>query len=160
MIRVLIAGEGGQGVQLIAEVLAKAAYNLEKYSLYIPNFGVEQRGGVSLAFIQVSNHPIFYPKFAKADFAVIMCERAKQRIEPYLTEETKVISDLDSSKINFPQRVHNVFILGLLLQKSGVIPINAVQETLEEVMHKKFIQNPEIKKFNFEALRAGFEFKE
>ena len=37
--RIAIAGEGGQGVQLIGEVLAEAAFAAGKEALYIPNFG-------------------------------------------------------------------------------------------------------------------------
>jgi 2-oxoglutarate ferredoxin oxidoreductase subunit gamma len=51
VIKIALAGEGGQGVQSIAEILAEAANEGGKNALYIPNFGVEQRGGVSIAFV-------------------------------------------------------------------------------------------------------------
>lgn len=66
--KVAIAGEGGQGVQSIAEILAEAANEEGKNALYIPNFGVEQRGGVSIAFVQVSDGDIGAPKFRKPIF--------------------------------------------------------------------------------------------
>ena len=47
--KIAAAGEGGQGVQALAETLALAAYRAGLNALYIPNFGIEQRGGVSLA---------------------------------------------------------------------------------------------------------------
>ncbi|PIU02197.1 ketoisovalerate oxidoreductase, partial [Candidatus Shapirobacteria bacterium CG09_land_8_20_14_0_10_49_15] len=55
--KIIFAGEGGQGVQVIAEILAKAAFWDGQPSLYIPNFGVEQRGGVSLAFVVIDQTP-------------------------------------------------------------------------------------------------------
>ena len=70
LVRVALAGEGGQGVQSVAEILAEAAYNENKQAIYIPNFGLEQRGGVSIAFIQVSDERIGAPKFNKADVVI------------------------------------------------------------------------------------------
>ena len=54
-LRVVIAAEGGFGAQTAAAVLAEAAYESDKEALYIPNFGVEQRGGVSVAFLQIGD---------------------------------------------------------------------------------------------------------
>ena len=70
LIRIALAGEGGQGVQAVAEILAEAAYHEGKQAIYIPNFGLEQRGGVSLAFVQVSDQRIGAPKFNKGDVVV------------------------------------------------------------------------------------------
>ena len=41
--KVVVAGEGGQGVQALAESLALAAFREGLEALYIPNFGIEQR---------------------------------------------------------------------------------------------------------------------
>lgn len=43
--KIALAGEGGQGVQSVAMILTEAAALEGKEILYIPNFGVEQRGG-------------------------------------------------------------------------------------------------------------------
>ena len=83
LVRVALAGEGGQGVQSVAEILAEAAYNENKQAIYIPNFGLEQRGGVSIAFIQVSDERIGAPKFNKADVVIAMSERAVGRTAGY-----------------------------------------------------------------------------
>jgi 2-oxoglutarate ferredoxin oxidoreductase subunit gamma len=40
LVRIALAGEGGQGVQSVAEILAEAAYNENKQAIYIPNFGL------------------------------------------------------------------------------------------------------------------------
>jgi 2-oxoglutarate ferredoxin oxidoreductase subunit gamma len=154
--KILIAGEGGQGVQLIAEVLARTAYKLSKYSLYIPNFGVEQRGGVSIAFVQIDSHPIAYPKFKEADFMVLMCQRAKERVRPHLGKTTHVISLFELAQIDFPPRVHNVFVLGMLLKKIGLLSLTAVENTLDEILQKKSVKDEGIIKVNFEALKAGY----
>lgn len=93
VIKIAIAGEGGQGVQSIAEILAEAANEEGKSALYIPNFGVEQRGGVSIAFVQISNGQIGAPKFQKADILIPVSPRAVQRTTMYAGKDTIYIYD-------------------------------------------------------------------
>jgi 2-oxoglutarate ferredoxin oxidoreductase subunit gamma len=60
--KIALAGEGGQGVQSVAMILTEAAALEGKEILYIPNFGVEQRGGVSIAFVQIGDEKYWRPK--------------------------------------------------------------------------------------------------
>ena len=57
-------------MQSIAQILAEAAYDEGKNALYIPNFGVEQRGGVSIAFLQIGEGQIGAPRFVEADILI------------------------------------------------------------------------------------------
>lgn len=98
--KVVVAGEGGQGVQVIGEILALAAYMDGKESVYIPNFGVEQRGGVSIAFVQLGDEPIGAPKFKYAHIVAALSERAIERTRGYVTSDTILI--YDSSSIEAP----------------------------------------------------------
>ncbi|HHT49656.1 MAG TPA: pyruvate oxidoreductase subunit gamma [Firmicutes bacterium] len=82
--KIIIAGEGGQGVQSIGELLAEAAFRSGKQALYIPNFGVEQRGGVSVAYVQIADGAIGAPKFQKADLLAVLSKRAAERTKGYL----------------------------------------------------------------------------
>ena len=91
--KILIAGEGGQGAQSIAEILALAAHKANLKTTYIPNFGVEQHGGVSLAFVQISHDQINYPKFDQADILLIMSDRAVSVVKEFIDENTLVIFD-------------------------------------------------------------------
>src|SRR3972149_7958779 len=122
--KILVAGEGGQGVQVVAEILAKAAFLEGKGSLYIPNFGVEQRGGVSLGFVVVDDEEVVYPKFEKAEILAIFCDRAIQRVKNYINEETRVILSpaVESQEIAglhlksaLSPKVWNIVILGKIL---------------------------------------------
>lgn len=90
---IMLAGEGGQGVQLIAQILAYAAEKQGKYASYIPNFGVEQRGGVSVAYVKISKSPITYPKFRYADILVVLSDRAVKRTQNYIDDNTIYIYD-------------------------------------------------------------------
>ncbi|MDR3589921.1 MAG: 2-oxoacid:acceptor oxidoreductase family protein [Negativicutes bacterium] len=93
VIKIALAGEGGQGVQSIAEILAEAANEDGKNALYIPNFGVEQRGGVSIAFVQISDGPIGAPKFQKADILIPLSPRAVKRTRMHAGKDTVYIYD-------------------------------------------------------------------
>lgn len=92
-VRIALAGEGGQGVQSIAEILAEAANELGKEALYIPNFGVEQRGGVSIAFVQIGDSQIGAPKFNTADILVPLSPRSIARTKQYAGKDTVYVYD-------------------------------------------------------------------
>ncbi|MBU3957044.1 2-oxoacid:acceptor oxidoreductase family protein [Patescibacteria group bacterium] len=125
--KILIAGEGGQGIQTAAQVLAKAAFKEGKNALYIPNFGVEQRGGASIAFLVIDKGPVVYPKFEKADILAILSERVKKRVERYQGPKTEVISDKN-----------NLIILKKILDLTKIVKKDTVRNCLKEKLGAKF----------------------
>jgi len=141
MIKILMAGEGGQGVQAIAEILAKAAFLENKKALYIPNFGVEQRGGVSLAFVIIDDQPVVYPKFAKADLLAVLSERSWERVKDYVDTQTKIIKE-----------VNNMTILGKINKIGKIVSQGNLIKALDQRFTKQFAQNPELRKLDIKAL--------
>lgn len=93
VIKIAVAGEGGQGVQSIAQILAESAYDEGKNALYIPNFGVEQRGGVSIAYLQISDGQIGAPRFIEADILIPVSPRAVKRTKMHAGKNTVYIYD-------------------------------------------------------------------
>ncbi|MFA7245413.1 MAG: 2-oxoacid:acceptor oxidoreductase family protein [Candidatus Magasanikbacteria bacterium] len=116
--KILLAGDGGQGVQTIAKIVSECffAKNFEVSS--IPNYGLEQRGGVSLSFIQVSDKQIFYPKFAKADFLLLMSEQARERTSEHVSADTEIIDFKNYQEIILQNKISrsslNIFFLGVI----------------------------------------------
>ncbi|NLO88772.1 MAG: ketoisovalerate oxidoreductase [Clostridia bacterium] len=177
--KIVIAGEGGQGVQTIAMILSEAAYEEGYDALYIPNFGVEQRGGVSVAYIQISNEPIGSPKFKDADVAVALSKRSIWRISKYCCKETvflyegeitgvdgqfpkdcKEIIKVPAIKIakdEFHPKVFNVIILGVIIGITNVVSIDTVKGIIEAQLGYKFEKNPELRDMNYKALKKGVE---
>ena len=177
LVRVALAGEGGQGVQSVAEILAEAAYNENKQAIYIPNFGLEQRGGVSIAFIQVSDERIGAPKFNKADVVIAMSERAVGRTAGYsdsntlfvyddgfnvdaeeLPEEAKQIIGLpavNTANEELPPRVFNVIIMGAVIGLTNMVTFEAAKNALVNKLGHKFENNPDLRELNFKALEIG-----
>jgi Pyruvate/2-oxoacid:ferredoxin oxidoreductase gamma subunit len=124
--KILIAGEGGQGIQTAAQVLAKAAFQEGQKALYIPNFGVEQRGGASLAFLVFGEEAV-YPKFDQADYLVLLSRRVQTRVAQYQGKKTKAIS-----------AANNLQALNQLLALTHLVKKETVRELLKKKLGKKF----------------------
>ncbi|PIZ00513.1 ketoisovalerate oxidoreductase [bacterium (Candidatus Howlettbacteria) CG_4_10_14_0_8_um_filter_40_9] len=185
--RIIFSGEGGQGVQTIAEIMARAGHLSGHRSTYLPNYGVEQRGGVSIAFVQLCGCPeeatscscnIGFPKFKKADVMVVLCERAIERTRRYVKKEALYIYDnslisnallagISCPKIALPAteiakkkltpRVFNVVLLGAVIAYTGVIDKKYIIKAIEEQFAEKIKKNPEIKHLNRRAFDIGYE---
>ncbi len=177
--KIALAGEGGQGVQAVAEILTEAAYESGREALYIPNFGVEQRGGVSIAFVQVSGEKIGAPKFQQADIVVALSGRAVRRTTQYVGEHTVFVYDsgledvegdlpaaagqvlgipaLDTAKRELDTRVFNVIIMGAVIRVTGVVTPQQAKAALEKKLGHKFQENPQLRELNFRALERGME---
>lgn len=229
IIKILLAGEGGQGVQSIAEILAAAANHSQKEALYIPNFGVEQRGGISMAYLQLtdSEKKIGAPKFEIADFLVALSSRALARTRHHAGKDTVYIYDnslIEPAQINdeiiglqyfestppcpinreevkvgeedlgdnrscnfyhrnevsekkiprnvkhiisFPAndiakneltpRVFNIMILGAMVAAINMLPLEAIEVSLEKKLGKKYKKNGKLRELNSKALLRGYE---
>ena len=175
-IRILLAGEGGQGIQTIAKALASAAVDSGFECCYIPSFGVEQRGTPSIAFITIGKSEIRYPRFDTADYCVILQKRAIYAVAPYISLQTKVI--FDSSTISpadlpknagvifglpatyygytkFTPRAFNLLILGKM-SKVLNLPESSTWGTIMKLLGKKF-KTKEIEEKNHDAFIFGRE---
>ncbi len=179
VIRMVLAGEGGQGVQSIAEILAEAVNEEGKQALYIPNFGVEQRGGVSVAFIQISDYPIGSPKFQTGDFVAALSDRAVHRTAQYVGPETTFIYDsaiedvagilpknaatvlpvpaMEVARKELQPRVFNMVIMGAVIGASGIISLDKAKAAIEKKLGYKFEKQPQLRDLNFKALERGVE---
>lgn len=181
--RILLAGEGGQGVQTVAKVITQAAQNSGRKSSYIPSFGVEQRGGVSLAYIQIDDHPIPYPRFEKADIVVAFCARAIEPIKKYLADDTlfiyddtaiaddklSVIKDKIKNYVAVPAqklaqekystKVLNMILLGALAAQLKDINFAKIEEAVVKTLGAK-LNDPKIKEMNLAALHEGAQLAE
>lgn len=174
--RILLAGEGGQGVQSIAKILIHAAHASGKHVAHLPNFGVEQRGGVSLAFVQIGDEEIAYPKFVNADVAILLSHRAVERSAMHLTNDTKIIFDnsilsqkelegFKTEKIAIPAshlakvklipRVFNTIVLGALTEEIGGIKEKELKKATLDYFKEKIKAKHELKHFNLAALEMG-----
>lgn len=182
--KIIIAGEGGQGIQLISKVLAHAAKKSGKNVTYLPSFGVEQRGGVSVSYVQISGNEIYYPRFSKADVVIVFCNRAISAIKDFINDQTLFIYDSSSiedkylNKIKeniknylrvpakqiatgkFSSKVTNVILLGSMLAHLKDINYNEVEKAILNELKDKIKKDPKIEELNLGALNAGLDYAE
>lgn len=179
-LKIALAGEGGQGVQSIGEMLAEAAFAAGKQALYIPSFGVEQRGGVSLAFVQIGDEPVSAPRFASGDIVGVLSPRSVPRVRQYVAPASLLLYDssleervkqtygpaqrglaipaLSLAEADLHPRVFNVIILGALVEVVQFIPLKHVKEALERRLGHRFVQDPGLRQLNYRALALGQEY--
>lgn len=178
-IKIVMAGEGGQGVQSVAEIIAEAANEEGKECLYIPNFGVEQRGGVSVAFVQISDESIGAPKFNTGDIVVALSDRAFYRTKQYVGPQTIFVYDtsidipqealptnaarilgipaVEISKNELHPRVFNIIIMGAVVGATSVISREDAKRAIEHKLGAKFEKQPKLREQNFSAIDRGID---
>jgi 2-oxoglutarate ferredoxin oxidoreductase subunit gamma len=174
--KILIAGEGGQGIQALAHVFVRAAFDAGLNVVYLPNFGVEQRGGVSLGFLQIGRGEIGFPKFDKADIIINMRDRAIDRVNEYVGDKTLYIYDSDlitgsqlrdvaAEKLAVPAtskaaekltpQVFNMILAGALLTELPILSRKFVDESLEQQFALKYKKKPQLRNLNKKAIDLG-----
>ncbi len=178
-VKIALAGEGGQGVQSVALILTDAAEFDGKEALYIPNFGIEQRGGVSIAFVQIDSEKIGAPKFRTGDIVVALSDRAVRRTQMYVGPQTVFVYDagiqgvegdlpknakqvlaipaLETANKKLHPKVFNILIMGAVIGATGVVTVEKAREAIEKRLGYKFEKNPELRELNFKALQAGID---
>lgn len=176
-VKIALAGEGGQGVQSVAQILMDAAALEGKEALYIPNFGIEQRGGVSIAFVQIGDEKIGAPKFKTGDIVIALSDRAVRRTRVYAGPQTLFVYDsgiegvdgdlptnarqvlaipaLETANKKLHPRVFNILIMGAVISLTGVVTLDKAREAIDKRLGYKFEQNPELRELNFKALQEG-----
>lgn len=155
MIKILLAGDGGQGIQSIADILAQVSFRKGLFVTELPNYGLEQRGGVSLSYLQISDEEIVYPKFSTPDILLIMSDQARDRTMNYHPGCSKiydfVVFQTKLKENNINVRSNNIFFLGILAQDLEVKNILTKSEIflgLSEKLAKKTNWSENKKAFN------------
>jgi len=143
ILKILLSGDGGQGIQLISDMLTQASFANGWFVSQIPNYGLEQRGGVSLSFLIISDKEISYPKFTKPDVMLVMSEQARKRMAKYEVgimnyDVNDFVEKLKES--NVLVQSYNIFFLGLiakLLEEKEILKKDQVFALLEKKLSNK-----------------------
>jgi len=182
--QILLVGEGGQGVQTVAKIITLAAQQSGRQASYNPSFGVEQRGSVSLSYVQIEDNPIPYPRFESADIVVAFCSRAVESIKIYLKDDSLLIFDnsavsdralepiknkikkyiaIPAQKIaqeKYSTKALNMILLGALSAQLRDISMAKIEEIMFETLADKIAKDPNIKEMNLNALHEGAQLAE
>lgn len=175
-IKLLLTGEGGQGIQTIAKVLTDAAAASGYHVTYIPSFGVEQRGTPSTAFITISREEINYPRFDVADYVIILQKRAIHVAKEFISPNSKVVFDSSTISVSelpklsthlfaapatkyayekFTPKVFNIIITAKL---GNILNLDKKKtwQAVVSVLGKKF-HDEKVKKANTDAFEFGWD---
>jgi 2-oxoglutarate ferredoxin oxidoreductase subunit gamma len=133
------------------------------------SYGSEARGTAAKSEVIVSDEPIRYPKVRKADYSVLMSQKA---LEMYLKDAKKngvLIVDPDLVKaddiegayevVKVPamkiadnlglRLISNMVMLGALVKKSGLFDLEVLEKAVADVVPEKTLN------LNLQAIRAG-----
>ena len=177
--KILLAGEGGQGIQTMAKVLSNTLVNLGHEVSYIPQFGPEQRGTPSVSFIQFSKKKIASPRYQKADLIVVLRRRALGQVEKFIGPDTEIVFDsstisrkliqqnnskvfgIPATKISedqFSHSVLNIIVLGSIAKNYLEIEKDVLWDEISKQLAKKFQKKPELKTSNADALDFVYKY--
>ncbi len=168
-----IAGFGGQGVILAAQILGKAAAIFDGiHATMTQNFGPEARGGACSAQLIVAQEPVLYPYVTRADILVAMSQEAFSKFVPELKAGGLLLVERDLVRIeeSLPENVRiygvpatriaeklgkrvvqNIVMLGFFAAVAKVVS----REALEKAVLSSVPES--MAKLNQDALQAGYD---
>jgi len=157
--KIMIAGEGGQGAQVLAKIIADAAYK-QKYNIsYIPHYGVEMRMGVSFAYLILDKKTIYFPKFQKADLLIIMTKREIEIPKKFIEKTTRVINALELNKYlkskNLSNKPLNMLTLGIIIKELNTSEFRLDAKMIIKEIENALGKNKDMLKDNLEAFNLG-----
>ncbi|RLG72587.1 MAG: 2-oxoacid:ferredoxin oxidoreductase subunit gamma [Methanobacteriota archaeon] len=82
--RLRISGVGGQGVQLLGEIIAITGMHEGKHVSYLPSYGPESRGGTSNCHVVLSTRKVGSPLVDEPDVLIPMNRPSIDRFEEIL----------------------------------------------------------------------------
>ena len=175
ILRILIAGSGGQGIMLLGKVLAMAAMKENKFVTWLPSYGAEVRGGAAYCMLVVSDAEIGSPYIDKADTLIVMNAPSLNKFRDRLEDKGLLIvnSSLASAGaagkadiLEYPFtdlavklgniKVANMAALGCFISRKKVVSPKSVQQVISDIAGESRKSLVEI---NMEALEAGMKLR-
>lgn len=169
---IIISGFGGQGALFAGQLLAHAALAQRFHVTWIPSYGPEMRGGKARCTVIISEEEIGSPLVRRPSAAIVLNIPSMDGFEPAIkpggvlvvnsslvtgrSERTDIrayyapASDMATELGNI--RLANVVCLGALVQATGVVPLEAVEQALDDHLPQRHRQ---LLGLNKEALHQG-----
>jgi len=165
-----IAGTGGMGVVLAGVIVGEAAVvHGGLNAVQSQSYGSEARGTAAKSEVIVSDEPIRYPKVRKADYSVLMSQKALEMYLKDAREDGVLIVDPDLVRaddiegayevVKVPamkiadnlglRLISNMVMLGALVKKSGLFDLEVLEKAVADVVPEKTLD------LNLQAIRAG-----
>lgn len=167
----MVAGLGGQGALFIGRLLAEAALPYYEHTLFFPNYGAAMRGGESECTVILAEEEIDSPVVMNPEVIIVLgpasLDKFQERVRsggllivdatlttsPVARDDLKVlrIPATEVGKGLGDRQVANLVLLGACLETTQVLPIEAVEVTLES----RSVGRELLLSLNKAALRQG-----
>lgn len=160
--KIILAGQAGQGIQTLGRILALAGFYQGWPTSYLPSFGVEQRTGVSLAFINLGQ---VSPFFDRPDLLVLTYLPAWQQVKDKVNPQTKILYGANvinkktigprgqlfsffntTSAADTGKKLINIIILKRLIDFLPELKISCLKKALFHELAEKIKLDPQLKK--------------
>lgn len=172
---IIFAGFGGQGIMLMGKTLSYAAMNKGKFVTWMPSYGAEVRGGTAHSMVVISDARIASPVVKEPSICIVMNSPSLQKFEAKVRTKGMLIinksliedrarrRDIDILEIPATDmafelgnsRVGNMIVLGALLAKRDIIPVQSLIDSLKDVVPQS---HRDMLHINEEAIRKGHEY--
>jgi 2-oxoglutarate ferredoxin oxidoreductase subunit gamma len=168
-----IAGFGGQGVMLAANIVGRAAcIYAGGYATMTQNYGPEARGGASSSALVLSDEPILYPYTTKPDILMVLSQEAFTRFTPEMNPSGMLLVEQDLVRVtNVPATtrvysipatrmaeelgkkiVMNVIAVGFFAAKSGLLTKEAYRSAISDAVPAA------ARDLNLRAFESGYDY--
>ncbi|MDP2952530.1 MAG: 2-oxoacid:acceptor oxidoreductase family protein, partial [Chloroflexota bacterium] len=155
--KIVVSGEGGQGVRVITYTLATLLANLGYQVSLLYDYDSAVRGGMSVAYLSFDREPIVNPVVHEADILLLLSDKAEGLSAKKVVCETGLCSDeeIPFSKLGVEKFGKDIFgnmiALGRLI---ALVGIKVSGEDLAKVLPAKFREE------NTSAVLYGYQLKE
>jgi len=171
-----ISGFGGQGVLIIGNLLAYAAMREGRHVTFLPIYGVEMRGGTANCTVVVSSREIGSPVVEKPHAAIVMNLPSLTKYQPRVMPRGLMLynsSLIDPKEANRQDiellpipvndiaiengnpRLANMVALGAFVEKTKLIQIQSLFDSLEKVLDERYHS---LIPSNIKAIEKGAQF--
>jgi 2-oxoglutarate ferredoxin oxidoreductase subunit gamma len=174
---IILSGFGGQGIMFAGQLLAYAAMDSGLEVTWMPSYGPEMRGGTANCTVIIAEEEIGSPTVINPKAALVFNLPSMIKYEPLVVSGGVLIvnssmidrettrNEIKSLKIPANEiaesiastRLANMVMLGAMIIKLPVIPIEALEKALDDHIpdrHRHLLDS------NFQALREGSVFEE
>lgn len=170
---VRIAGFGGQGVILAANIVGKAvAICAGGYATLTQNYGPEARGGASSAALILSDEQVLYPYPTHPDILVVLSQEAYGKFVPEMNPKGLLLIEQDLVRVDHlaeeaqvfaipatrlaeelgKRIVTNVVMVGFFAALSDLLPSEAFEKAIAESVPAA------ARELNLRAYKTGYDY--
>lgn len=171
-----MVGIGGHGLQQVGKAIAETAWKHGYHVTYSPKYEPAKRGGLSSAYVVISDVPVGNPRKAKNDILVLMDAKGYDRFNGHIKPGGLMIVNSSMVDTAMPEQVDYTRIdlpLSQMANDSGStqtvsavllgVLANAIQdrfpdaEELRDTMLSKIKLNDKARAMNHTAFEAGYK---